>query len=125
MPRLELLFFGVLWGCASDIKIAPKVDTSNPWYGLDVQPRSWQVETELGDVQQQRFTLIANEKVEVLTIDLQESLDTGTGSPWSLDFILEPPVVLTAGSELSMTVSFAPAETTAWAGVSRVGFDAG
>ena len=110
MPCLIVVFSPLLWGCASDIKIAPQEDSSAPTYGLDVQPQSWTVESQIGQQESQRFTLTTNQKLELLSAALEE-LDTGEVSPWGLSMVLEPPIVLSAGSELTLTVSFAPEQT--------------
>ena len=109
VPRLICVFSPLLWSCASDIKIAPRDDSSEPVFALDVQPQSWTVEAAVGQSASQRFNLIVNQKLELLSASLDEP-DTGEESPWSLSMVLDPPIVLSAGSELSMTVSFAPAE---------------
>jgi hypothetical protein len=107
MPRFTLLFFSLMMGCASDIKIAPQDDSSDPIYGLSLSPQAWACgEVEVDSEQVQQFELLANEKVEISSMQLSD----GEQQIWRLDLLVEPPLVLSAGSTITFKAYFSPEE---------------
>ena len=99
------MMFWLLQSCASDIKISPRDDTGL-LFGFELSPSSYDpVEVPVNTEYNFEFLLVAHKKTTIQDIFFLSSENTEL---WSLDILLDPPITLSANSEMKLSVYITP-----------------